>query len=178
MEIFEAHSEEDVEMVHPIDAADFESLNVKINGRPQAATWAPVSMKTIRVDEGRALRETDCPWLGSHALVLRRSAVEAMNEVLRRNGEVLPLRCTTDELFVFNPTNLVDCLDEDASDVVRFSNGRIMWIRRHVFRTDRLFDIDAFKIPNLRVSPIYVTDSFVGRWTEVGLTGIRWGRVA
>jgi hypothetical protein len=90
----------------------------------------------------------------------------------------LPLACATDELYVFNSTNLVDCLDEQASEIVRFSSGNIMQIKRHVFWIERLYGIDAFKIPNLRVSPLYAMNSFVARWTEAELTGLRWERVA
>jgi hypothetical protein len=178
MEIFKPASEDHVELAHPVAPEDFETLNVRINGTAQSATWSPVPMKIIRVDEGRHLRETDAPWLGSHALVLRRNAVDALSGILSKNGEILPLACATDELYVFNPINLVDCLDEQASDVVRFSTGGIMQIKRHIFRTELLLGIDSFKIPNLRVSPLYVTSSFVARWTEAELTGLEWERVA
>jgi hypothetical protein len=174
MEIFKALGEEGVEFAHPVDAKDFEALNLAINGRPQLPTWSPIRMKIVRVDEGRRLRETDSPWLGGHALILRRRAVEAILPLLHGNGEVLPLACA-DELYVFNPTNLIDCLDDEKSDLVRFKDGNaIMRISKHVFRRERIVGVDAFKIPNLRVSPLFVTDAFVEKWKAAGLTGVEW----
>jgi hypothetical protein len=178
MEVFKALNEEGVELAHPVDAKDFETLNLAINGKPQSSTWSPVRMKIVRVDEGRRLRESDAPWLGGHALILRRRAVEAMSPILHANGELLPLACT-DELYVFNPTNLLDCFDEKASDLVRFKDSdAIMRISKHVFRPERLAGVDAFKIPNLRVSPLFVTSAFVDQWKAAGLTGLEWRVVA
>jgi hypothetical protein len=100
-----------------------------------------------------------------------------MEPLLSKNGELLPLMCEGAELFVFNPVRLEDALDEAESDVKRFSGGRIMMITRHAFRPDVINGIDAFKIPNLRVSPTYVGEAFMTRWKNGGLTGLDFKQV-
>ena len=169
---------EDGELAHPLNTSDFESFDLLIDGTSRIASWKPLRMALItREHDGRALKSVDAPWLGSHALVVKRSAVDAMAPAFQKWGELLTLSCEDCELFVFNPLVRIDALDEDASQVDRFSSGSIMRIKRHVFRADRLADVAAFKIPNLRVSPTYVSQEFVSAWRMSNLSGLRFERV-
>jgi hypothetical protein len=81
------------------------------------------------------------------------------------------------QLFVINPLHVIDALDEMRSDVKRFSSGRIMKIDRYEFSPMRLPDIPLFKIPNLRASPTFVTDSFVAMWQQSELFGLEFNHV-
>lgn len=173
VEVFEPDAVDDHELCHPIDPEDFDRFITLIDGEPRAKTWKPIAVEIVHEDEGRALLESDSPFLGPHALIFRKKAVEAMGPLLRRNGELLPLACDEAELFVFNPTRVLDALDESASDIVRFDDGSIMTIERHVFRPDAIQGVvDAFKVPRLRASPTYVLESFVDAWQAAGLTGL------
>ncbi len=168
---------ESAELCLPVDDADFERFVDEVNGLPRAATWRPISVAIVRKDEGVRLHGSDSPWLGEHALILRERAVEAMGPLLESCGELLPLRCADARSVDFNRW-LLDALDEDASTVDRLpSSGRIMWIRRHVFRPGFVTGIDAFKIPNLRSSATYVSERFVERWTAAGLVGLTFEEI-
>jgi hypothetical protein len=175
--IFEPWPEEESEIIHPVRPEDYETIAVLINGERRAASWRPIPIKVIREDQGRTLTYADSPYLGSDALIFRPRAIEVMEPLLSKNGELLPLMCEGTELFVFNPVRLEDALDEAESDVERFSGGRIMMINRHVFRPDVIAGIDAFKIPNLRVSQTYVSETFVTRWNNGGLSGLDFKQV-
>ena len=50
-------------------------------------------------------------------------------------------------------------------------------IQRYVFRSDLVRDVDVFKVPNLRVSPTFVSQRFVDRWNESGLKGVEFNKV-
>ena len=52
-----------------------------------------------------------------------------------------------------------------------------MLIKRHVFRADAVMEAPVFKIPNLRVSPRYVGERFVGLWNSAGLKGLDFQEV-
>lgn len=60
---------------------------------------------------------------------------------------------------------------------LRFSNGRVMRMTRHAFRPDVISGVDLFKIPNLRVSPTYVSERFVERVKAAGLRGLVFNKV-
>jgi hypothetical protein len=164
----------DAELCHPVDGDDFERINVTINGVPRAAEWVPLRMQLIGMDEGRPLSESDSPWLGSHALIFRPKAIQALGPMLSDHGELLPLQCPTAEVSIFNPTRVVDVLDEAASQVLRFKSGKIMGVRKYAFRPEPLDGVHAFKIPNLRVSPTFVSESFVATWRSAGLRGLEF----
>lgn len=165
------------ELCHPVDQNDFERIHVEVNGTPRQSRWRPIPVRLVRTNLGHQLVESDSPWLGGHALIFRTRAVDSMGPVMRAYGELLPLACRNANLWMYNPTRLIDALDEAASSVLRFNDGRIMLIQRHVFRADGVRGIDVFKIPNLRVSPTFVSQGFVDRWHESGLKGLEFERV-
>ncbi|TIW10116.1 MAG: hypothetical protein E5V81_30120, partial [Mesorhizobium sp.] len=80
--------------------------------------WKPPVMR--RVEEGERLY-SDFPWLGEHAPLLRRPAVEALAAALRPYGELVALR--GEEVWLLNVTNVIDALDEARSQIVRFDGG-------------------------------------------------------
>ena len=65
----------------------------------------------------------------------------------------------------------MDALDEEASELKRFPNGRVMVIRKYVFKPDVIEEKVIFRIPQSR-SRIYVTETFAKRVKEHGLTGL------
>jgi hypothetical protein len=62
---------------------------------------------------------------------------------------------------IYNPTRVLDALDEAASSIMRFPNGRIMLIQKHVFRSDVVGENDIFTIPADRVSPTFLSQTLV-----------------
>lgn len=172
MRIYSINGTSGYELCHPVDQNDFEAIYTAVNGELRAVAWKPVVMKIIRVDEGRALTESDAPWLGSHALMFRPRACDALAQLLSQNGELLPVDCDGASLCMFNATHVLEALDEDASQLRRFENGKIMRVSRHVFRPDVIGATDMFKIRNMRVSPTFVTQRFVDAWRDAGLQGL------
>jgi hypothetical protein len=168
---------EDCELCHPVDKKDFEQINISIDGTARQASWKPIRMRLIRQDEGRNLAYSDSPWLGSHAIIFRSSVLDTLGHLLQRYGEVLPVLCSGVDLWIFNPTNVIDALDEAASSVIHFGSGRIMMVERYVFKSDVVAGNEIFKIPLLRVSPTFVSHEFVDCWKESGLTGLEFKQV-
>lgn len=165
------------ELCHPVDPCDFEAINVSIDGTPRQSKWKQLTVRVVRNDGEKDLIESDAPWLGVHALIFRARAVELMKPTLRTFGELLPLKCSDADLWIYNPGRLADALDESASSVLRFKDGRLMLIQRHVFNANAVRNVDVFKIPNLRVSPTFVGQRFVDRWHASGLKGLEFKQV-
>lgn len=165
------------ELCHPVDHDDFETIKSLINGESRQNQWSPLHMRLIHKDEGQNLLPSDSPWLGVHTLIFKRTAIDALDSMLRWHGELLPLTCTDAEIFLYNPTHMVDALDENASTIRRFSTGRIMDTERYVFSQDTIRGLHIFKIPNLQPSPIFVSQQFVDLWISAGLKGLQFERV-
>jgi len=134
-------------------------------------------VQLVHDDEGRERVVSDSPWLDAHALIFRKSAITKLAGLLEEHGELLPLSCSEAELFVFNPTRVLDALDEQSSAMLRFSDGGIMYISRYVFRPEVVAGNHIFKIPNRRASPVFWDESAVRAWASAGLRGLEFKKV-
>ncbi len=163
----------------PCELGRLETIHLQIAGTTTTdLSWRSISVRLVADEERMPLCRSDSPWLGTHALVLRRRPVEVLGNLLRENGEILPLLCNDADLVVFRPQSIPDALDEARSTVTRFSGGPIMRIERHVFRPEALNrGINAFKIPNVRVSPTFLGEAFVSAWQKANLTGLEFTRI-
>lgn len=114
---------------------------------------------------------------GGHALVLRRSAIDALRDMLEANGELLPL--STDggvALFVLN-AQVIDALDEANSSRTRFpGTDRIMRIEHAAFIPAAIEGVDLFRLPH-RAACTYVSERFVERVESAGLRGLIFDKV-
>lgn len=176
MDIYEPLVSEGYEWVNCYDDADYEVF-LALDGSPQAERWRPIKVQRVRADDRQDFKPSDFPWLGAHALVMRKRAVEALREVLEAHGEVLPL-VTEDavELSVFN-ARVVDALDEERSNIMRFpGTNRIMRIVKVAFIESALRGVDVFRLPH-RASSTYVSQRFVDRVNESGLLGLEFKKV-
>jgi hypothetical protein len=177
MKIYAVNSSEGYELCHPEEQNDFERINTLINGIERRRSWSPIEIRIIKEDEGKHLRQSDSPWLGSHALIFRQTAISVLKPLLEKNGELLPLESANVELQIFNPLHVVDALDENSSAVLRFGNGRIMSVSRYVLRPEVIRDLPIFFLSCLRVSPTFVHQAFVELWNASRLKGLDFRQI-
>lgn len=164
------------EWVNCADAEDYEVFN-NFDGTARGKEWRPVLVRRVRADHSQDMKESDFPWLGSWALVMRKAATDALRNILEESGEILPLQ-TDDgvELSVLN-AQVVDALDEASSDIMRLpSSNRIMLVKKPVFLENPIKGLDVFRLPH-RASSTYVSDEFVKRVKEAGLRGLTFNKV-
>ena len=161
LQVFEAATPEGQEWVVLLDEAFREGL-MSLDGTLRRDTWLPPPVRVLKSSEHRRLRYSDMPHYSSSVLVLREPALDALGDLLSTDGELLPLDCADAPMWLFNCCRVVDALDEESSRIVRFpSSGRIMRVESYVFRIERLVGINAFKIPQLARSTLFVTSPIV-----------------
>ena len=171
MKIYEPRVRPGFEWALPVRDADHEYL-WRLDGTSRRATWRPMPIARLAVDDaGEPLAEADLPWLGGHVLVLRERAAVTLAPLLDRYGELLPLACPDADLWLFNVLTVVDALDEDNSELVRFDDGDILDVARYEFRADVAAGMAVFKVPQLLRGPLFVSDQFVEAVATAGLTG-------
>jgi hypothetical protein len=175
--IYEPLVAEGYEWINCCDDADYEVF-WSFDGSPRAPGWKPVKVRRVRADDRQAFNPSDFPWLGAHALIMRRKPVEALRKMLASGGEVLPL-ATDDgtDLSVLNVTRVLDAIDEQRSDILRFpGSGRIMRIQSIAFLEPIVRGVDIFRLPH-RASPTYVSERFVKAVQDAGLRGLEFNQV-
>ncbi|SFU22685.1 DUF1629 domain-containing protein [Mesorhizobium sp. YR577] len=156
------------EWIFPTDDDDYEFF-FALDGRVIQDWIAPV----MKLDtEERTY--SDFPWLGEHAPILRKPAVDALAPVLIEYGQLLPMK--GEEVWLFNATTVLDALDRERSRIAYFDNGDILDIEHHVFRKETIGTAEIFKMP-MRASAVYVTGSFVERVRTAGLRGVSFAPV-
>lgn len=142
------------------------------DGSPRAHDWTPLPVTLVTADDDGPLATSDCPSLGGAPPAFSARAVEVLRDLLEPHGELLPLACDDGEFWAYNCTRVVDALDEDASEVVRFrSSGRVNSIVRHVLRPAELTNVPVFRLASAPDLYTYVTDAFTEHVTSAGLIG-------
>lgn len=154
----------------PVREADWDVFDA-FRGTPIGASWSPVKVEVLVDDLHKNRPPSDFPSLATDVPVFSQRAAEALGDLLEGNGELLPLDCDEGVYYAYNVTHVVDALDVAQSEFKRFESGRIMDIVQHVFQPEKLAGLTIFKLPYMRVSRVYVTDDFVRRVQETGLTG-------
>lgn len=165
------------EIAELVNSEDYENLFLALNGVPRADDWKPIEVELFRENLGEPLLPSDAPYLASGTLLLRATAANRLSGVLAKYAELLPVRCAQADLLAVNVTNVIDALSQDASAVARFPDGRIMQIQHHEFHPDVVAGEAMFKIPDLRVSPIFVDQSFVSACRQADIRGLAFARV-
>ncbi len=139
---------------------------------PQGSGWEPIHMRLLKSDVGSKgpYKRADMPWLSSDVIILRDEAVDVVGEILRPHGVVLPLLCEEARLALFSAPLAEGVLDEERSQIKRFRSGRIMELRKPVFRTGLLGGVKAFKLSEDSRGDLYLTGDVVEEILATGLT--------
>ena len=155
------------------DEDDIIEFNRRFNGSSLKKTWTS-QYKFRFARNPRLSAKGDTPGLSSHIPVFSSRAVTALSDLLQGNGELLPIVCDDEYYSIFNVTRVVDALDEENSELTLFSDGRIMDIDRHAFFPEKLKGIHVFKIPQIVLMDVFVTDAFVDRVKAADLKGFEF----
>jgi hypothetical protein len=139
----------------------------RFNGRPMKKLGNDPKIKK----DPRRLPKGDFPSLIPGVPIFSRRAVEALRDLLEETGEILPVTIGRDQYFILNVTHVVDALDEPNSTLSRFADGRVFYIDHYSFLLEKLLGLFIFKIPQMIVGDVYVTDAFVERVHSAGLKG-------
>jgi hypothetical protein len=157
-----------------LNCLDWEGGDVfyQLNDKPAAQSWKPVRVVRERGSLREGCRPSDSPWRTSHVLIFRRSAVDALRDMLDAHGELLPLEDKDGvELWLFHPLS-IDAFDHEKSKGPRLPDGRIEAAILHVFIPSKLEGVDIFKHACPRGGEIYLSERFLQRWKEAKLKGL------
>jgi hypothetical protein len=158
------------EMLHTADER-WENLN-KLNEKPAGKKWKPIRVRRVRPTMRAGCRPSDSPFCGSDSLILRRSAVDALSDILDAHGELLPLIDEEGiELWAYHPRS-IDAYDHALTRGWRDKKGRIELAEFHVFVPSVVEGVDIFKQAAPRAGRIYFGENFLQRWKQAKLKGL------
>jgi hypothetical protein len=105
--------------------------------------------------------------------VFSKRAVEALGDILTRNGELLPLRTNAGEYFAYNLKTIRNALDLRKSIIRRTNPEETASIKYFSFKNESLSDTTIFRVPenpNIEL----VTDVFKERVESSCLNGFNF----
>ena len=175
-EIRYPYNEDGYEWCRPVDREFILHRAKLINGESRAAGWQPIEVYIShkRMKDGAPLKYSDSPFMDSKVLILRERAIAALGPMLLQYGELLPLKCNEAELRLYNVTNVLPALHEEASGAEVDEDGNIRRISQYVFRKNVVGENDIFKLKNRPLCPILLTHRFVELWRSCGLQGLEF----
>jgi hypothetical protein len=144
---------------------------------PMSIDWQPRRLshvwRPLEVD-GNVAPFNDYPCLELATPAFSRRAVDALGEMLTRNGELLALKTKAEEYYAFNLLTRLDALDLKRSRVTRSHQREIAgWIHYFAFKATKLKGATIFRIPESH-GAILVTDEFKERAESAGLNGMEF----
>jgi len=149
-----------------IDGLDGLQRLLELDKRP-GRRWRPPVAELVREDAGRRLERATAPYLNRSVLVLRDEAIEGLAGLLEPHGLLVPLTCADAELVAF-VAPVLDLLDEESSELVRFDSGRVMDVLRPRFR-DGADAHPAFRVSSMPAGPLFVSAGLAAGLADTGL---------
>lgn len=138
-------------------------------------TWQPIVVHGFD-DENPGI-EGDFPSLNDYSKipVLSQRAWDVLRPVIGNVCEALLIRHPTEEPFyIINVLDIVDCLDEEKSEVDRYSDGRIRRVLRFCFKRNMLAGKHIFKTPRKSGRDLIVSEEFRRLVEQNELKGLRF----
>jgi hypothetical protein len=154
----------------------FMELIGQFDGTPIGKAWRLFSVDYE--DDSISLSRGDFPSLAlPHIPVFSARAAEVLRPLLTSSGELLPIKCEDEEYLAFNVTVLVDALNVNASDILRFPSGRIMDVKTYIIDAERLNSCAIFKLPETALMDVFVSDEFLKLVDDAKLHGFSFRQV-
>ena len=140
------------------------------DGRKKLQEWEPIEVERLEPEKGLDL--ADNMWISTPVPVFSEKAKQLVEGILGDTVEFLPTISTEGEFWLVNVTTVLDCVDYEKSEIIRFkSSGRIMDIKKFVFFEEKVKGIDMFKIKEMPLQFPFVSDRFKELIESSDLTG-------
>ena len=172
MKIYQYMQSTGYEILRSIDADGSERFE-RLKGKTLGKKWKPIRVERIRVNKRESGRPSDAPFMfKSGVMAFRRSAVDALRDMLDAHGELLPLEDAGGiELYAYNP-RVLEALDYSQSEGHRSPRGELAVVKKHVFFPSVVAGVDIFRQKEERGGIIYLSERFLQRWKKAKLKGL------
>ncbi|MBP3569141.1 MAG: hypothetical protein J6K04_08255 [Lachnospiraceae bacterium] len=143
------------------------------DGRKKLSTWEPIEVERLEPEKGLDL--ADNMRVSTPVPIFSEKAKRLVEDLIGDSVEFLPSVSEEGKFWLVNVTTVLDCIDYEKSEVIRFkSSGRIMDIRKFVFLEEEVKNVDMFKIKEIPLQFPCVSDRFKELIESSDLTGFRF----
>jgi hypothetical protein len=150
------------------------------SGEELHSSWKPLEVEWFIDEENRKkMLVGDFPiLLGPVPPVFSKKAIDVLNKLISPHIEILGLQGITNEYYLINVMEVINCLDYENSLIRRFkSSGRIKGIDRYAFNENLLEGIHIFRIPETLLIEIFVSEQFRQLYEDNQLEGLLFSKI-
>ena len=147
---------------------DLEMLQ-SFDGRSKTSDWQPLLFKGMYGNR----QWGDIVDYHGHMPIVTRKVIEATQDLLDNNVEILPVLCEGHELFLLNVTKVIECIDYTKAKY-KIISERIKFFSKYAFQLDKINNNHIFKLKELPLSSPFVSDEFRQRIIDNGLKGFKF----
>lgn len=124
--------------------------------------WKPLTLEYINESGDEDMKFGDFPNFVPGFSVVSEEAYKALEPVISNETEFLEVSVKDEKrrFYLMNVTLVLDCLDFDNSNIVRFDDGRIMMVKKHYFLENRVKDNIIFRLYGDE-RDVFVTKKFI-----------------
>lgn len=177
MKIYYVLGNSDLILVNYVHSPDLRLLNHVINDGASLDRGYTLNLEIGLPDDPDDWIATDCPHLSGYGLMLSNKAVSVFGPVLTDAGYLLNTSLPrADHYKLFICERLIDAIDQERSDIKRFTNGGVWRLRRYELRAELLQDMHVFRLKHRR-NMLFVSDQFVRLVQEHELTGFEFTEI-
>ena len=160
-----------------INRPDLRLLNHVINDGAPLDRCYTVDLRINVPDGSDDWIAADCPYLSGYGLMLSDRAVSLFGTMLTDAGYLLNTHLpAADHYKLFICERQIDAVDQERSDIERFTDGGVWWLRRYELRVELLQGMHVFRLKHRR-NTLFVSDQFVRLVQEHELTGFEFTEV-
>lgn len=113
----------------------------------------------------------DFPPIDAALCVFSERAVHALAPLLGESVEYLAVEVAGGSVTLANVLNVVDCLDEGRSEVLRLPDERPLFVSRYQFKSAHVGGFHMFRIPQTQGTEVIVSEQFCDVVRSAGLKG-------
>lgn len=150
--------------------------------KPLSATWTPPPV--VYLEKNKPAGDFPYFW-GANCPVFTPRSRDALRDLIAPFGEFLPLRSKDGEFAAFKVLHFSDALNLERSDIKWRAQTRrelgqpklVDKIVRFVFDETKLQEEVIFRLPQLPLGQVFVTDVFFNKVRKSGLKGFSFHQV-
>lgn len=177
MKIYRVRGDSDLIRISYGHSSDLSLLNHVINDGALLDRDYTVDLEINTAEDPDDWIAADCPYLSGYGLMLSDKAVSVLGSMLADAGYLLNTRLPgADHYKLFICGRLIDAIDQERSDIERFRDGGVWWLRRYELRAELLRDMHVFRLKHKR-NRLFVSDQFVCLMQEHELTGFEFTEI-
>lgn len=156
-------------------AEDLDLGEMLKKGTPLGEKWSALQLRFWEGDKGYKRKEKKKP-LADFTEITLMPLISVhgrgkMESLIVAQVEFLPFETPVGPYYGLH-AQYVDCLDTSRIEAHYFSDGRVMRVVKYTFHWERLEGVHIFRLPELGVSRLFVSDEFKRVVEENNLTGL------